>query len=106
MRFSTPLFLLVLSCVCMTMALVSVEDCCLKYMKRMNHKTQRHVVDYREQRPDGGCNIHAIIFTMKRGRKLCANPHERWVKNLIWKLEDDKESQLRNKFPLGSTNRK
>uniref|UniRef100_A0A673BAN9 C-C motif chemokine 20-like n=1 Tax=Sphaeramia orbicularis TaxID=375764 RepID=A0A673BAN9_9TELE len=87
MRFNTLFFLLVLAYMCLTTAQVSYDDCCLKYVKKMSHATQRHAVKYRWQVPDGGCNIPAVIFTMRRGRVFCTDPREKWVNDLMRKID-------------------
>ncbi|XP_060940573.1 C-C motif chemokine 25 [Limanda limanda] len=87
MRFHVMIVLLGLSCVCLTLAQVSYEDCCLKYVK---HISQKHAVAYRVQKVDGGCNIPAVIFIMKKGRLFCTNPKESWVPKLMDKI-DQKE---------------
>ncbi|XP_069014159.1 C-C motif chemokine 20 [Embiotoca jacksoni] len=87
MRFNTLFFLLTLSCLCLALAQVSYDDCCLKYVRELNHKTQRHAVKYRLQKADGGCNIPAVIFTMKRGRRFCTDPREQWVEELMMKID-------------------
>ncbi|KAL3055464.1 hypothetical protein OYC64_018191 [Pagothenia borchgrevinki] len=86
MRFNT-LILLSLTCVCLALAQTTYDDCCLKYVKQLGRSTQRHAVAYRLQVPDGGCNIPAVIFTMKRGREFCANPKEKWVPVLKKKID-------------------
>ncbi|KAM4604735.1 C-C motif chemokine 25 [Polymixia lowei] len=87
MRFNVLPFLLILACLYVTWAQVSYEDCCLKYVKGLTRGTQKMVVKYRWQETDGGCNIPAIVFTMKRGRLFCANPKENWVRNLMHKID-------------------
>ncbi|XP_076003499.1 C-C motif chemokine 25 [Genypterus blacodes] len=82
MRFNV-LALLVASCLYVAMAQVSYEDCCLKYDKKLNGRTQRMAVHYRVQQADGGCNIPAVIFTMKKGRLICSDPKEPWVLRLM-----------------------
>ncbi|XP_061587395.1 C-C motif chemokine 25-like [Cololabis saira] len=62
-------------------------DCCLKYVKELDKRTQRHAVTYKHQKPDGGCNIPAVIFIMRRGRLFCTNPNEKWVKELMQKID-------------------
>ncbi|XP_028988838.1 C-C motif chemokine 20 isoform X2 [Betta splendens] len=86
MRFITLLFLLSLTCLYLALAQVSYEDCCLKYVKE-NPYHKRHAVTYRYQETDGGCNIPAIIFVMRKGRLVCANPREAWVVQLKSKLD-------------------
>ncbi|XP_070775312.1 C-C motif chemokine 4 [Enoplosus armatus] len=90
MRFNALFFLLAASCLCLALAQVAYDDCCLKYVKKMNHRTQKHAVDYRWQVTDGGCNIPAIIFTMRRGRVLCTDPKEEWVIDLTKKIDKKK----------------
>uniref|UniRef100_A0A3B5AZ88 C-C motif chemokine ligand 21 n=1 Tax=Stegastes partitus TaxID=144197 RepID=A0A3B5AZ88_9TELE len=88
MRFNTLFFVLVLSCLCLALAQVSYDDCCLKYVRELRHGTRRHAVKYREQKPDGGCNIPAIIFTMRRGRVFCTDPKEKWVIDLMKRIDE------------------
>uniref|UniRef100_A0A4W5KW58 Chemokine interleukin-8-like domain-containing protein n=1 Tax=Hucho hucho TaxID=62062 RepID=A0A4W5KW58_9TELE len=92
MRFSV-LFFLILACLCVTLAQGSYEDCCLKYVTRVKKTAERMVTSYRRQETDGGCNIHAIVFTMKRGRLFCANPTEKWVNELMLKVETKKSKK-------------
>ncbi|MEQ2282434.1 hypothetical protein AMECASPLE_000674, partial [Ameca splendens] len=93
MRFNTLFFLLILSCLCFTLAQVSYEDCCLKYVKSLTKSVQKHAVKYRYQKTDGGCNIPAVIFTMRKGRKFCTDPNEKWVKELVKKI-DEKDGMI------------
>ncbi|XP_042354104.1 C-C motif chemokine 25-like isoform X2 [Plectropomus leopardus] len=88
MRFNTPFFFLSLSCLYFTLAQTSYDDCCLKYVKKLNPSIQKHAVEYRWQMTDGGCNIPAVIFTMRRGREFCTDPRERWVTNLMKKVDE------------------
>ncbi|KAK5860243.1 hypothetical protein PBY51_021734 [Eleginops maclovinus] len=92
MRFNT-LILLSLTCVCLALAQTTYDDCCLKYVKELGKSTQRHAVDYRDQIPDGGCNIPAVIFTMKRGRKFCADPKQTWVKDLKKRIDKRRQEK-------------
>ncbi|XP_035526771.1 C-C motif chemokine 4 [Morone saxatilis] len=89
MRFNT-LFLLFVSCLSLALAQVTYDDCCLKYVKRMSNGAQKHAVDYRNQVTDGGCNIPAVIFVMRKGRVFCADPRERWVEELREKIDKKK----------------
>ncbi|KAM6919824.1 C-C motif chemokine 4 [Lycodopsis pacificus] len=88
MRFNTMFFLLLLSCLCLALGQMTYEDCCFKYVKTMKQRTQKHAVEYRVQVVDGGCNIPAVIFTMKRGRELCADPNETWVIQLMKSIDN------------------
>uniref|UniRef100_A0A8P4KBD5 Chemokine (C-C motif) ligand 25a n=1 Tax=Dicentrarchus labrax TaxID=13489 RepID=A0A8P4KBD5_DICLA len=66
---------------------VTYDDCCLKYVKRMSRGTQKHAVDYRLQVTDGGCNIPAVIFVMRKGRVFCTDPREKWVEELRERID-------------------
>nr|XP_020446886.1 C-C motif chemokine 25-like [Monopterus albus] len=90
MQCNTLFFLPSLSCLCLALAQVSYDDCCLRYVTHLNHKTQKHVVDYRRQETDGSCNIPAVIFIMKKGRMLCTNPKENWVMKLMKNIDQKK----------------
>ncbi|XP_029561762.1 C-C motif chemokine 25 isoform X1 [Salmo trutta] len=92
MRFNV-MFILILACLCVTLAQGSYEDCCLKYVRRVKKTAVRMVTSYRRQETDGGCNIHAIVFTMKRGRLFCADPREKWVNELMLKVETKKSKK-------------
>ncbi|KAM7379595.1 hypothetical protein PAMP_005140 [Pampus punctatissimus] len=83
MQFTTLFFLLILCGLCPALA----QDCCLKYVKKLSNGTQRFAVKYRRQETDGGCNIPAIIFTMKRGRVFCTDPKEKWVSELMKRVD-------------------
>ncbi|XP_034559482.1 C-C motif chemokine 20 [Notolabrus celidotus] len=98
MQFNTLFFLLIGSYLCLALAQVSYDDCCLRYVKTLSSRTQRHAVKYRWQVPDGGCNLPAIIFTMKKGREFCTDPRERWVGDLM-KIVNEKEIKKSNKRP-------
>ncbi|XP_051235793.1 C-C motif chemokine 3 [Dicentrarchus labrax] len=87
MRFNTLFFLLFVSCLSLALAQVTYDDCCLKYVKRMSRGTQKHAVDYRLQVTDGGCNIPAVIFVMRKGRVFCTDPREKWVEELRERID-------------------
>ncbi|XP_045908511.1 C-C motif chemokine 25 [Micropterus dolomieu] len=91
MRFNTLFFLVITTCLSLVLAQGSFDDCCLKYVKKMNINSQKHAVSYTLQLTDGSCNIPAVIFTMKRGRVFCADPNEKWVEELVTKI--DKKSK-------------
>uniref|UniRef100_A0AAY3ZY04 Chemokine interleukin-8-like domain-containing protein n=1 Tax=Denticeps clupeoides TaxID=299321 RepID=A0AAY3ZY04_9TELE len=65
----------------------SYEDCCLKYVKTVKPAIKRRVTQYRLQELDGGCNIPAVVFTLKYGRVMCADPKQPWVKSLVHNLD-------------------
>ncbi|XP_032388292.1 C-C motif chemokine 20 [Etheostoma spectabile] len=95
MRFPTLFILLILSCLCLALAQTSFDDCCLKYVKRMSKRTQLHAVKYRHQVTDGGCNIAAVIFTMRKGVEFCTDPRDPWVKNLMMKIDEKRQNKGR-----------
>ncbi|XP_023281141.1 C-C motif chemokine 20-like [Seriola lalandi dorsalis] len=90
MRLTVLLFLSL--SLCLALAQVSYDDCCLKYVKKMSHGTQKHAVKYRRQETDGGCNIPAVVFTMRKGRVFCTDPREKWVEELMNKIDIRGES--------------
>ncbi|XP_061695573.1 C-C motif chemokine 25 [Syngnathoides biaculeatus] len=88
MRLETPLVLLVLSCLSLAMAQVSYDDCCLTYVKDLGKRIRERAVKYRIQETDGGCNIRAVIFTMRKGRVYCCDPQETWVQELMSSIDE------------------
>merc|ERR1711915_407833 len=48
---------------------------------------------------DGGCNIPAVIFPMRKGRVLCTDPREKWVKDLMSRIDKSRKHrpQWRNR---------
>ncbi|XP_041847363.1 C-C motif chemokine 20 [Melanotaenia boesemani] len=91
MQFNTLFFVVLLSFVCFALTQGSFDDCCLKYVKEIKQHNLKHVKNYKLQMADGGCNLPAVILTMKKGRKLCANPKEKWVQGLLVKLDENKK---------------
>eukprot|EP00066_Takifugu_rubripes_P025266 XP_011614532.1 PREDICTED: C-C motif chemokine 24-like [Takifugu rubripes] len=96
MRVSALFFLTVTACICLTLAQVTYDDCCMKYAKKMRPKMQKHVINYRWQVPDGGCNLLAVIFTTSKGRIRCSDPKEKWVTDLMRDV-DQKKLKRRSK---------
>ncbi|KAG5850806.1 hypothetical protein ANANG_G00086340 [Anguilla anguilla] len=88
MRFGV-LFLL-LACLYLSLAQGTYENCCLKRVERARQSTIKRVVHYRVQETDGGCNLPAIVFTMKGGRTFCANPNRKWVQKLKKNIDERK----------------
>ncbi|XP_072296859.1 C-C motif chemokine 25 isoform X2 [Eucyclogobius newberryi] len=99
MRWFTVLSLLAVCLVCLSVAQVSFDDCCLKYMKK-SRNIQRHAVRYTRQETDGDCNIPAIIFMMKRGRVYCTNPADKWVQDLMRIIDKRRSKSKYGKRPF------
>ncbi|XP_076837872.1 C-C motif chemokine 25 [Brachyhypopomus gauderio] len=87
MRFNLMFWFLLLGVFWFCMAQGSYEDCCLQYIKAPTRKNVRALVknvsSYRKQEQDGGCNIPAIVFKLKRGRVFCADPRQNWVISMM-----------------------
>ncbi|KAI3374733.1 hypothetical protein L3Q82_021287 [Scortum barcoo] len=92
MQFNTLFFLVVASCLCLALANANYEDCCLKYVKTLSPLIQKKAVKYRMQVTDGGCNIPAVVFTMKKGRVYCANPSDDWVIKMMNAIDKNKNN--------------
>ncbi|XP_073682056.1 C-C motif chemokine 25b [Garra rufa] len=90
MKFQILVLLLLLACMYPSVAQGSYENCCLKYASVIPKKAfKRHVVSYRQQETDGGCNIPAVVLTLKTTKKLrtvCVDPRLTWVQQLVQKL--------------------
>ncbi|MCI4390819.1 hypothetical protein PGIGA_G00127280 [Pangasianodon gigas] len=87
MRFSLLFFLLLLSVLYLSLAQGSYEDCCLSYVQGVKFPVKKRVVSYRRQEQDGGCNLRAIVFKLRRGRQFCARPEEKWVQDLMKQID-------------------
>ncbi|XP_048108796.1 C-C motif chemokine 25b [Alosa alosa] len=96
MQFSILFFVLILACMCPSLAQGSYENCCLKYVTGVKKSTKRRVEKYRVQETDGGCNIPAVVFTLKNKKSFCANPEQTWVKQLITEVKDRKNKKMKN----------
>ncbi|CAB1324473.1 unnamed protein product, partial [Coregonus sp. 'balchen'] len=83
MRFQALFFLLLLACMYLSLAQGSYENCCLRHVTGLKKSTKRNVVHYRIQETDGGCNIKAVVFILKKGKTVCANPSHKWVQHLM-----------------------
>ncbi|XP_036377209.1 C-C motif chemokine 25b [Megalops cyprinoides] len=90
MRFSAFFCLLLLACLYLSLAQGSYENCCLRYVDIVKRSTKRNVITYRIQQTDGGCNVPAIVFTLRRGTAFCADPNQRWVKLLMKRVDKRK----------------
>ncbi|NXU53250.1 CCL5 protein, partial [Turnix velox] len=57
--------------------------CCFNYTPRK--PPQSHVKDYFYT--SSKCPQPAVVFTTRKGRMICANPDDRWVKEYVNALE-------------------
>nr|NP_001187126.1 CC chemokine SCYA104 variant 2 precursor [Ictalurus punctatus]AAT52150.1 CC chemokine SCYA104 variant 2 [Ictalurus punctatus] len=86
--FSRSLLLVLLGLSCLqsfTMALSAsgASLCCFEFHKIPEKKPfpAANVVSYEETRSD--CTIPGVIFTTKKGYRICADPEDDWVKQII-----------------------
>ncbi|RXN31909.1 C-C motif chemokine 25-like protein [Labeo rohita] len=84
MKFQILIFILLLACMYQSVAQGSYENCCLKYADIKSKKGfRRHVEGYRIQEADGGCNIRAVVFTLKNKKMVCVEPNLPWVQEEV-----------------------
>ncbi|XP_042340164.1 C-C motif chemokine 25b [Plectropomus leopardus] len=89
MKFQALFFLLLLTCMYLSLAQGSYGDCCIGYVTEMKANVRKRIESYRMQETDGDCNIRAVVFLMKRRpsherqRTVCANPNDIWVQAQI-----------------------
>ncbi|XP_053349018.1 C-C motif chemokine 4 homolog [Clarias gariepinus] len=84
--YSLLMVLLVLTCLqsfTMTQSAKEPEVCCFNFQEK---KIPLHrITKYRDTRH--GCTEAGVIFIMKNGRRLCANPRVQWVKEHMDKID-------------------
>ncbi|XP_072110747.1 C-C motif chemokine 20-like [Mobula birostris] len=78
------LSLIILSTFSHSVSAVSHADCCLNYSK---HRLPRKLISgYLEQNSSEICEIDAIILYTVRGRAVCVDPNQPWVKRILYFL--------------------
>ncbi|KAM4629336.1 C-C motif chemokine 25b [Polymixia lowei] len=84
MKFQVMFFLLLLACMYPSLAQGSFGNCCLRHVAGLKKSVKKNVESYRMQETDGDCNLRAVVFQMKKKRRLiCANPDHQWVQVLM-----------------------
>ncbi|KAK6493541.1 C-C motif chemokine 4-like protein [Huso huso] len=69
---------------CFTSIANRPTECCLSHSARQIPKKYLH--HYEETQP--GCSKPRLIFVLKRGKKVCVNPEDTWVKDRIRFLDE------------------
>ncbi|XP_066551984.1 C-C motif chemokine 25 [Amia ocellicauda] len=97
MKYSAFFFLLLLTCLYLSLAQGSYENCCLKYVRNVPRHLRKTVTAYRIQETDGSCNIRAIVFIRNNGKVFCADPKIHWTNMLINRLKRaNKEKKVKS----------
>ncbi|XP_066565068.1 C-C motif chemokine 20 [Amia ocellicauda] len=81
------------------------DGCCTQYISSIDNIKVKLIREYKKQDLNGVCNIDAIVFIMKRGRQICANPKAKKVKEIVKHLNKrkDRKSGKRTRRHSSST---
>ncbi|XP_036002840.1 C-C motif chemokine 5-like [Fundulus heteroclitus] len=60
-----------------------IKDCCFKLLSKPLNK--KLFTSY--YKTDPRCSLNAVVLITKRAGRICANPNDRWVKNVIDHLD-------------------
>ncbi|KAG8445570.1 hypothetical protein GDO86_010372 [Hymenochirus boettgeri] len=74
------LFMVVIGLLCLTSTGEGLYDCCYTYTKKS--LPVKIIKSFTTQKFYEVCDIDAIIFITKKFR-VCANPEDKWVKNVL-----------------------
>uniref|UniRef100_A0A3B3TQP9 Eotaxin-like n=1 Tax=Poecilia latipinna TaxID=48699 RepID=A0A3B3TQP9_9TELE len=58
---------------------INPDKCCFEFFKNPVKKNLISSYNYTDHR----CAIRAVILKTRKGRDICVNPNQLWVKNLI-----------------------
>ncbi|XP_017328325.1 C-C motif chemokine 3 isoform X2 [Ictalurus punctatus] len=88
--FSRSLLLVLLGLACLQSFTTAQNGngparCCFSFQKPENKIPIRVITAY--EVTDLQCAKPGVIFTVKEGRKVCADPDVKWVQNLIKKID-------------------
>ncbi|XP_037643468.1 eotaxin-like isoform X2 [Sebastes umbrosus] len=81
-----------------------VSSCCLGRSDTMVQF--KRILNYTIQ-TDGVCQITAVVFLTKLGKRICSDPNSDWAKRTILKLDEEKKKekalQEQGQYEEGST---
>uniref|UniRef100_A0A1A7Z7H3 Chemokine (C-C motif) ligand 25b n=1 Tax=Iconisemion striatum TaxID=60296 RepID=A0A1A7Z7H3_9TELE len=96
MKCQALILLLLFTCMYLSLAQGSYDNCCLGYIKKMGKFGRKNTLNYRLQETDGDCNIRAVVFYVKHRsgaqRIICSNPMDAWVQDLMQAVDARRKS--------------
>ncbi|KTF78788.1 hypothetical protein cypCar_00012283, partial [Cyprinus carpio] len=93
MKFQVLFLLLLLACMYPSVAQGTYENCCLKYAS-VKKGIRNHIMSFRVQENDGGCNIPAVVLKLKNSKEICIDPRLAWVKQMILKKSEKNTGKM------------
>ncbi|KAL7386393.1 hypothetical protein ABVT39_007667 [Epinephelus coioides] len=69
-----------------------VASCCLQWSKTLERVPLENIVNYTLQTV-GLCQIKAVVFETKRGKRICSDPDSARAKKVILKVDKEKETK-------------
>ncbi|XP_078058904.1 C-C motif chemokine 20-like [Mustelus asterias] len=80
---------------------LSMKDCCLKYSKGILPFLR--IAGYVEQKSNEVCQIDAIVLYTVKGRWVCADPQNLWVKRALRYISGKLEKMSQKNKPVQTT---